>query len=380
MKALKHAVFGTIVCGVLLCAMDAEACSIPVFRYALERWPPAPYELLVFHRGPLAENDKKIVDWLVKCAEGMDVISNVEPRTFDLDAKVNPEVLELWKKQTDAKLPWMVLRYPPFYQAPGQVWSGPVTAENAKALLDSPVRRDIGKRILEGQAAVWVLLEGGDRKKDDAAAKLLESELQRMKVSLKPPELLPEDLMEGVADVAEIKVDFSLLRLSRTNPAEKILVEVLLGTERDLRDFGEPIVFPVFGQGRALCALVGKGITKENVGEIGQFLVGACSCMVKDENPGVDLLMSVDWAALPEGKWVRPPEMPPLTGIPEVSAQATTPKGGSGTRGTWRWLTWMGLGEHGPLVGSIFAAGALVVVVLVVATVLIKRRKRSEEV
>src|SRR5512136_1886912 len=30
---------------------SALACSVPVFRYALERWPASPYEAVVFHRG-----------------------------------------------------------------------------------------------------------------------------------------------------------------------------------------------------------------------------------------------------------------------------------------------------------------------------------------
>ena len=38
---------------------SAHTCSIPVFRYALERWIPGPYEVLVYHRGPLSEADRK---------------------------------------------------------------------------------------------------------------------------------------------------------------------------------------------------------------------------------------------------------------------------------------------------------------------------------
>ena len=37
----------------VLVAVVAEACSVPVFRYALERWQADPYEVFVFHRGPL---------------------------------------------------------------------------------------------------------------------------------------------------------------------------------------------------------------------------------------------------------------------------------------------------------------------------------------
>jgi hypothetical protein len=46
-----------------------------------------------------------------------------------------------------------------------------------------------------------------------------------------------------------------------------------------------------------LYALVGAGITADNIREAGAFLVGACSCEVKRQNPGTDLLMAVDWDA-----------------------------------------------------------------------------------
>lgn len=40
---------------------------------------------------------------------------------------------------------------------------------------------------------------------------------------------------------------------------------------------------------------VGKGINVENLVDCMVFLAGACSCQVKDQNPGMDLLMSWDW-------------------------------------------------------------------------------------
>ena len=36
----------------------AAACSVPVFRYALERWPADMYRLVVFHRGALSEGQQ----------------------------------------------------------------------------------------------------------------------------------------------------------------------------------------------------------------------------------------------------------------------------------------------------------------------------------
>ena len=45
----------------LLAAPSARACSIPVFRYALEKWAPSKYELIIFHQGkPGPDHQKQI--------------------------------------------------------------------------------------------------------------------------------------------------------------------------------------------------------------------------------------------------------------------------------------------------------------------------------
>ena len=75
------------------------------------------------------------------------------------------------------------------------------------------------------------------------------------------------------------------------------------------------MAFPIFGRGRALYALAGKGITKENVWEASFFLAGDCSCQIKAENPGTDLLMAADWMKVFEGVKEEPQELPPLRGL-----------------------------------------------------------------
>jgi hypothetical protein len=44
--------------------------------------------------------------------------------------------------------------------------------------------------------------------------------------------------------------------------------------------------------------LIGAGITPDNIHESAAFLVGACSCEVKDLNPGFDLLLTANWDVL----------------------------------------------------------------------------------
>ena len=72
----------------------------------------------------------------------------------------------------------------------------------------------------------------------------------------------------------------------------------LLAIEPDLHEeqlLRQPMVFMVYGRGRALPPWVGKGIRGDNlVGDV-QFVSGACSCTVKDKNPGVDLLVRHNW-------------------------------------------------------------------------------------
>ena len=75
-------------------------------------------------------------------------------------------------------------------------------------------------------------------------------------------------------------------------------METLLSSEPDLHGRDEPMAFPVFGRGRVLYALVGAGVNADNVRHALDFLVGGCSCTIKRENPGVDLLLTADWSVI----------------------------------------------------------------------------------
>ena len=44
-------------------------------------------------------------------------------------------------------------------------------------MLDSPLRRELARRIWQGESAVWVLLQSGDRVKDKKTAAILEAAL-----------------------------------------------------------------------------------------------------------------------------------------------------------------------------------------------------------
>ena len=313
-----YLILGIAFAAAALAVAPVQACSVPVFQYAVMSWPAEPYEVLLFHRGPLGPDDSALLEWLNARADYMDVCSNISVTAVDLDASPDEEYLLVWKGQNDAQLPRVVLRYPESHHSRKAVWSGPLTAVNAQRLVDSPARRQIGKRILTGEAAVFLLLESGDSKSDDRAAKLIKREIGKLKKQLKLPEPFEgEDVqyVPDVPDVPEQPIDFSLLRVSRTDEKEAVLVDMLLGMELDLRASRKPMMFSVIGRGRALPPLVGSGINALNLRMVGEFVTGPCSCDVKAMNPGIDLLVSLDWEGPAEGQWTN---VQPPPGLPEA--------------------------------------------------------------
>ncbi len=284
-----------VTCTVLIPA-SVRACSVPVFRYALERWASDPYQAVVFHRGPMSEAQQAAVKNLTDDGLAGQIHSNVSLRTVDLDQNPGPEFLALSEQLKVTTLPWVVVRHPDATNVPVSLWSGPLAESGIKQVLDSPVRKEIVRRLASGESVVWTLLEVGDPQKDDEAAKLLESRLAYLTTVLKLPKLDQQDVVGDAGE--QLRLAFSVVRLSRKDAEEQAFVKMLLGSEPGLDDIAEPMAFPIFGRGRVLYALAGKGINHEHIDQASTFLIGACSCQVKEQNPGVDLLVSADWEHL----------------------------------------------------------------------------------
>jgi hypothetical protein len=308
---------------VLAIVAIAEACNVPVFRFALERWRADAYRVTVFHEGPLSAADQEVLIALEEQHEKM--LANVSVRTLDV-AELEGADQELLEALKSPKFPQLVVQYPPALRINVPVWSQAFDAAATKQLLDSPLRKDLLNRLLDGETAVWLLVECSDADKNEAAENLLNVQLKKLTSELKLPELtdLPDD---NLVAKTPLKISFSVLRVPR-GEAESPLVQMLLHSESDLLERDDPMVFPVFGRGRALLPLIGAGITADNVSSSASFLVGACSCEVKELNPGFDLLLSADWDQLlsPDGvplpivKTRNLPEGPPeLIPIPSGS-------------------------------------------------------------
>lgn len=282
-----------IVPALCLAAVTAAlGCQVPVFRYALERWEADPYALVIVPAANGLSADEQAVEEFLR-----------DPAQFaNLEVRVESSL------PNDTGQARMDLYYPRVRQD-RPIWSGPATLENARQLLDSPVRREIVKRLLAGQSSVWLLVGSGNGAKDSTAAQDLAQHIEAAKGILEIPEgvVLHADAA-GRQDVVPVKpedvlhspvplmIDFSTIQLSRNDPAEAVLLAMLLNLEDDLGDYAaEPMAFPVFGRGRVREPLIGLGLNKDNVFEYSGYLCGACSCEVKEQNPGRDLLVAADW-------------------------------------------------------------------------------------
>jgi len=302
---LKISYLAVLASLMILTTESTEACLIPVFRFGLECWPPGDYELIVFHKGAMSEEDASIVKNLKKPSGEHLSHANFTVHTVDVSGKMPDWLQYLWKSLKSPKLPLLVVRHPQTIKSyRGSIWSGRLSEDAVRRVLNSPVRQEIVKRILGGDAAVWVLVESGNPTKDDAAAKIISEQLLIMENELTfSPELMDE-IVDIVGD-QEISIKFSLIRVSRDDPAEEVFINMLMYAEPGLLDLqSSPMVFPVFVRGRALEALVGKGIKEKFIREDCEFVIDACGCEIKEDNPGVDLLIAADWEAGIGKRWV----------------------------------------------------------------------------
>jgi hypothetical protein len=242
--------FAIISLFILVAGAKAPACSVPVFRYALNYWQADEFEL--------------------------------QSRTPKLPADIS---INLNVKSTSAGAAKLLL-------GDREIWSGELTADTLATLLDSPVRREIVSRILHGDSVVWVLVESGDAAKDDSVARALTERLRYLESIAVMPELRPDDPFNRLGPGPALAIRHSVIRLSRKDPRESFTLAML---DHDGKDASSPIAYPVFGRGRVLIALPQEKLTTDNIDEVCGFLTSACSCEVKDKRMGWDLMLQCDW-------------------------------------------------------------------------------------
>lgn len=289
-----------------ICLTPVLSCTTPVFRYALERWPAYIYTVEVIYNGNLNDDQKRALNYL-KASSVTGIKTNL--RVVEISDTKNEKI----RKE---ELPVIRLFYPEEYNRHGLIWQGALSNENVRKLLDSPARRKAVHQIQKGDAVVWFFLDGGKKSEDNKLAGFLEEQLNQLSDELKLSSFATDASGKPLdINISNNKVNFSMVRVSNTNPEEEIFVKMLLGTEPDLASFHAPLAFPVFGRGRVLYALAGKGINHKLIKTACNAIIGWCSCIIKEDNPGTDLLFMADWEkAIGDTSWIHE-EIPEITGL-----------------------------------------------------------------
>jgi len=251
---------------------SASACTVPVFRFALDRWEADRFHLVL---PPALAGDSAVSDLL---------------RPLRANGVANLDI----ETSTDAALREVELHFSTREQT--TLWKGALDETTLRAILDSPSRKAILERILAGDSVVWVMADRGTPE-DDAAAARIEKRLKFLEQVASLPIQDPNDPDSQLGPGPPLLLKFTLLRFRRDDPAEGIFSKMLLGPEVPINPETTSFATAVFGRGRVLGAWALEELDDAALEDASLFLVGRCSCRIKNENPGWDLLMNADWAS-----------------------------------------------------------------------------------
>lgn len=304
----------------LLAVTAGQACAVPVFAYALRQWEPAPHT--------------------IRTTRGAAWIATTNRTLLDQKA---------WAVADDADAAGSGVCWPDGNSS----WhNGEIDEGRLDGLIDSPVRRELVRRLVAGDAVVWLFVPGGDAIADAAALEHLHKRLRTLEgmIELPPPDEAGDALPP---------LRFSVLACPATDPAEWATLAQLRALAKQADG---PLIAPVFGRGRVLTSQPASAWTDELIDSTTFFLTGPCSCQVKEMNPGADLLVCADWTTLfataqAAARAVPPAATPPQpTPVERVVIGAAPPAEPAPppprTLGPWLW-TVLALG--------LFLAGALAI-------------------
>ena len=260
----------TVLCGIEV----VPECHLPRFRTALERWEPDPYRILIRTSG---SQDRP----LALAAASALKKTPANARVFVLEGRnAGGEVrLDVAPSVGHRPLPWGTA----------------LAATSVEALVDSPVRRELVRRLVEGHAAVFLQMDSGDPSSDDLAAGVVTETLSRLEKSLRLPEL--REIREDAPQAGRIPlaIRFSLLRVGRNAPGEQFLERLLPRDDRGSPARPGPRIFAVYGRGRVFSL---PEATAAELERAASWLLAPSGAESKGDLSGTDLLLRADWPEL----------------------------------------------------------------------------------
>jgi len=232
----------------VLAGLISLACTTRVSEWVLLNALPNQYTLVYFHKSQLTEDQKK---------QNSEVSASIK----------NANIKFITVISEDADKPWYGLYYE------NKLFSKYENPSVIKNLITSPLRQKVASELMAGKLCVMVYLKTDNREKDDKGIGILKKALTA----------------SPFGEIIEV------VEISRNSKEEAQFASLLLNVEDDLKTINEPMLFGVFGRFKALEPLLGNGISEENINLMIDYLTAKCSCLIKDDLPGTDILYTNSW-------------------------------------------------------------------------------------
>lgn len=301
------------------------ACTIPVFRFALERWAADQFLVIVYYSGQLSAEQDSALTELAERSTGVGGPLNIEVIRYDVASPPARKMFDLGPPPADQSLPCVEVRKRLDRAHTALRWRGSFSeAIEQPGLFDSPARSEIVRRILEGHSSVWLLIA------PEGQAQELTEQLQAKLDGVTKNVALPKGIgLPGSELYSPIPLEIrcSVLAISHTDPQERKFLKLLAASAPQWQADAAYVV-PIFGRCRALEVIPYWEVDEVAIEDLANFLCNACSCQVKQANPGFDLLVSVNWEERLFSGSVPPairPELQP-NGAEDSSGQPYSPE------------------------------------------------------
>jgi hypothetical protein len=232
----------------ILTGLISLACTTRVSEWVLLNALPNQYTLICFHNGTINETLKK---------QNLTVADRIKASNIQFKTVTRQDINEPY--------------YGLYYE--DRFFSRYNNPDEFRNLTSSPLREKIAEELLAGKLCVMVYLKTDNKEKDERGLQTLQKSL--------------EDSPFG-------KI-ITVIELSRNSKEEGIFASLLLNIESDLKGIQEPMLFGIFGRFKALEPLLGRGISEENITLMIDYLTAECSCLIKDDLPGTDILFTDKW-------------------------------------------------------------------------------------
>ena len=233
---------------ILLAAIISLACTTRVSEWVLLNALPNQYTLVYFHNSPNSESLKR---------QNQTVADRINKANIQFKTVNRQEISEPY--------------YGLYYE--GRMFSSFKTVDELSGLTSSPLREKAASELMAGKLCVMLYLKTDNKEKDEKGLRELRSAI-------------------GTSPFGHI---ITVVELSRNSREEHHFASMLLNIEDDLKDIPEPMLFGIFGKFKALEPLLGRGISEDNINLMIDYFTAECSCLIKDDLPGTDILFTNQW-------------------------------------------------------------------------------------